>query len=141
MNPCHFEGDVDGVRHICNQPSGHSRPHLFELFKRDEAREMETHTIPPPTPLFAWTSTEQMGHTIDGRAKVRIMVIEPQIVALSTRGPSDPSKLTTYERHLLEHIYTTLGHLYATLERTRALEARIAELERAARVAAKEARK
>jgi hypothetical protein len=131
MKPCHVEGRIDGVLHICNRPAGHDPPHLLELFKRDEAREMETHTIQPPTPMFAWTSTEQMGHTIDGRAKVRIVVIEPQIVALSARGPSDPSKLTAYERHLLEHIYATLGHLYATLERNHALDARIAELERA----------
>jgi hypothetical protein len=37
LRPCHTEGVLDGVRRICNRPTGHPPPHMMDLYKRDEA--------------------------------------------------------------------------------------------------------
>jgi hypothetical protein len=94
--PCHLEGDVEGVRRICNRPLGHPPPHLMDLTRFDAA--FEPQNVPAPT-LVAFAGEEKWGTTADGRVPVKCIVMTAHSAAIPENRRSGAASRSEQSAH------------------------------------------
>lgn len=121
--PCHLEGNIEGVRHVCNRTAGHEPPHVMELFKSDTPRER----LPTFGPTLIATWCEERSATVGrGENTVPLRVVEGHIDTAVRAGLMPPETAGTIY-NLTAHNIELTAALALAQERAEAMAGALRE--------------